>query len=792
MISKLLSLLVGALFLLTPSDGFDYNISYAGDIVLVDNSTGIGGIVTLFLDDVTNVIVDGVSWEFTGMDGGDAVLTFQTLLNGQVQDEGIVDLGGVERELPTSLEVGSVKTNKGGANTIEVILQIDGYEAATGGDYQAYGAGVSIIPLLFILFMALGTKMVELSLFLGIWLGACIVTGSLGDGFRRTIDTLILEALNDWGHVAVILFTVFLSGAVGMMQKSGGMLGFTRDIAKVAKTPRSGQLACMCVGIIIFFDDYSNVLLAGETMRPLLDLLHISREKLSFVVDGTSAPIASISPISSWVGFEVGLINTELERIIQYVEDNGLTLTIKDSGFAIFLQSIKYRYYPIFMIVLMFLLIFTQRDFGPMLLAERQVRVYDRTDGGPNKGKSEEMEGAGENQPKEDQPLLSINMLIPVIILIVIIFVALVNSGDDGSGTQSFMDKIESSDSYIAMLYGTMGTAWIMIILYLLQITVPGTGKLVWWNRYWDMMPWRKNKVENPPRFLMTVGESVEAFLFGMTRIFLALVVLTLAWASGALMSAVGADRLFAGWIVEGIPPAWLPTLSFLIAVLMALATGTSWGTMSILFPLILLPTYVSSNGDPLIFYSVVAGVLSGSVAGDHMSPISDTTVLSALACDVTLIAHVTTQAPYVVIVILVSCIFGTIPIGFDAWPNMVGIALGWVISGLFVWFVCVPIISPTGRWDPFFKYCCSRGQDKEFMETLTADCVRKYNGETVEMKTAEDELLDDYDDGMVKEKEAAMEGDDEGSATKEDPAEAAPEEASPAVEPAISHEEDA
>jgi Na+/H+ antiporter NhaC len=183
-----------------------------------------------------------------------------------------------------------------GANTIEVILSIDGFEAATGGDYQSYAAGVSIIPLLFILVMALTTKMVELSLFCGIWLGACIVTGSLANGFRLTIDTLILNALNDWGHVAVILFTVFLSGSVGMMQKSGGMLGFTRDIARIAKTPRSGQFACMFVGIIIFFDDYSNVLLAGETMRPLLDLLHISREKLSFVVDATSAPIASVSP----------------------------------------------------------------------------------------------------------------------------------------------------------------------------------------------------------------------------------------------------------------------------------------------------------------------------------------------------------------------------------------------------------------------------------------------------------------------------------------------------------------
>ena len=186
--------------------------------------------------------------------------------------------------------------NTGGSSTIEVILTIDGMEAVTDGTYQVYASGVSIIPLIFILMMALTTKMVELSLFLGIWLGACIVTGSLANGFRMVVGDILVETLSDGGNVMVILFTVFLSGTVGMMQKSGGMLGFTRDIAKVAKTPMTGQFACFLVGVIIFFDDYSNVLLAGQTMRPLLDLLCISREKLSFIVDATSAPIASISP----------------------------------------------------------------------------------------------------------------------------------------------------------------------------------------------------------------------------------------------------------------------------------------------------------------------------------------------------------------------------------------------------------------------------------------------------------------------------------------------------------------
>jgi Na+/H+ antiporter NhaC len=179
---------------------------------------------------------------------------------------------------------------------IEVILEIDGFSATTGGKYQVFRAAVSIIPLIFILIMALTTHLVELSLFGGVWLGACIISGSLVEGFKETVTRYILEALNDWSHVAVILFTVFLSGTVGMMQKSGGMLGFTGSVAKFATTARSGQFACFMVGVMIFFDDYSSCLLAGETMRSLLDLLCVSREKLSFTVDATSAPIASISP----------------------------------------------------------------------------------------------------------------------------------------------------------------------------------------------------------------------------------------------------------------------------------------------------------------------------------------------------------------------------------------------------------------------------------------------------------------------------------------------------------------
>ena len=312
------------------------------------------------------------------------------------------------------------------------------------------------------------------------------------------------------------------------------MLGFTNSISKIAKTPRAGQFACMCVGILIFFDDYANLLLTGETMKPLMDMLFVSREKFSFIVDATSAPIASISPISSWVGFEAGLVQEAIDTLKE--RNGGEKLTIPETGFAVFLQSIRFSYYSLFMIGLIAMLIATQRDYGPMLIAERKVRVYDRSDGGPGATNAGKTEGTKQNEPREDQPLLMHNLLIPIVIWIVLVFVILVNSGTEAGANQSFIEKIELGDSYMALLYGTMGTAWIAMILYLLQITIPGTGKLALPtpSLVMDMLPWRKTVVEErgeqQPRFLLSINESVEGFLHGMSRLFLGIVILVRAY----------------------------------------------------------------------------------------------------------------------------------------------------------------------------------------------------------------------------------------------------------------------
>lgn len=495
----------------------------------------------------------------------------------------------------------------GGATDIQVKFhfgEADENSASAEGSFQAIGAGVSIIPLLLILVLAVVTQMVEFALFSGVFVGACIVAGELNQGFKDCLEKFILEAVADKDHIYVVLFSLFLSGIVSMMQRSGGMLGFTNSISKSATTARSAQIVCMAVGVTIFFDDYANVLLAGQSMAPLMNLMSISREKFSFIVDATAAPVASLSPcklvftglssyvstltpyisaVSSWVGYEVGLIQEELDAIKKRVGDDKFTL--ESSGFSVFLQSIRYRYYPIFMLIFMTILIGLDRDFGSMLIAERKTRVYDRKDGGDGRGRASKLEHSDENQPHPATPLYAWNMLVPVALLIFFIFFLLVQSGEDPSKDQSFMDKIENSNSYVALLYGTMAASMLTAIFYFIQFS--HNGALAIPNaetfREW-MFPKPDYEVydEPSPRSVLSIRDSVDSFVYGMTRVFPAIIVLNLAWASGSIMGAVGANRLFASWLTGSIAAEMLPTLSFLISFFIGIATGTSWGTMAV------------------------------------------------------------------------------------------------------------------------------------------------------------------------------------------------------------------
>ena len=260
-------------------------------------------------------------------------------------------------------------------------------------------------------------------------------------------------------------------------------------------------------------------------------------------------------------------------------------MTISTKGMTVFLQSIKYRYYPIFMIVLIPTMIYFKRDFGGMLISERKTQVYRRKDGGDGCNlSSKHKQEQSENQPEKDTPLHVLNFFMPIVLLVFFIFYLLIQIGNTEPGL-SFLDMLQNTDSYPALLFGTVGAAICSMIWYGLQTTQDGQFVLPTPDIVKALIfPAKKQEGEDEepsnPRVVMNMFTSLEAFLYGMMRIFPALVVLTLAWAIGSIMTAVGVDRLFSSWLVGGVSASQMPTLSFIVSVIMALATGTSWGTM--------------------------------------------------------------------------------------------------------------------------------------------------------------------------------------------------------------------
>jgi Na+/H+ antiporter NhaC len=419
---------------------------------------------------------------------------------------------------------------------------------------------------------------------------------------------------------------------VSVISKNGGMQGVVNRISKYATTAKSGQLATWFLGIAIFFDDYANTLIVGNTMRPITDRLKISREKLAYLVDSTAAPIAAIAFITTWIGAELGYIESGIETI------EGL----EESVYSIFISSLAYSFYPIFALIFMLILILRERDFGPMYEAEKRARI----------GSSEEenitttSQELDEFTAKEGIEHKAYNAILPVGVVIIGTVIGLIHTGWDQAvmddSAMSFSRKISTiignADSYKALLWSSLGGLFTAILLSVGQK-------------------------------LMNIHQSVNAAVGGFKTMLTAIIILVLAWSLALVIEDLHTADFLTSIMSDNISPYFVPTLTFLLAAVVAFSTGSSWGTMAILYPLMLPSSWAIclAAGIPeaetlSIFHNVVACVLAGAVLGDHCSPISDTTILSSLASSCNHINHVRTQMPYALTVGAVAILFGTIP----------------------------------------------------------------------------------------------------------------------------------
>ncbi len=528
----------------------------------------------------------------------------------------------------------------------------------------------SIVPPLLAIALALIFREVLSSLFAGIFVGTAIIgyfsEGVIGIfiGFFKVIEEYILNALTNPDRLSVILFTSIIGGLVALVSKNGGMQGVVNRMSKLANSARNAQFTTWLLGCAIFFDDYANTLVVGSTMRPLTDRWRISREKLSYLVDSTAAPVAAIAFVTTWIGAELGYIGDGVNKI----NSEGFELT--QGAYGIFLSSLQFSFYPIFTLVFMLMLIFMRKDFGPMYKAEIRARV----DGKVSSVKSTEHVDEDEMkayEPAEGVKIRSWNAVVPIAVVIFGTVIGLLLTGWDDSiwadSELSFTRKLSAvignSNSYVALLWSSL-----LGLVVAIGMTVGGRQ--------------------------LNLHQAMTAVVNGFKFMMHAILILTLAWTLADVTDAMHTADFLQNAFGHGIAPWLIPAVTFILAALVSFSTGSSWGTMAILYPLILPLSWSVAAGAGyehaeilMIFYNTVACVLAGSVLGDHCSPISDTTILSSLATSCHHIDHVRTQMPYALMVGGVSLAVGIIPgaLGVPFWISFpVGIILFYLILKYF------------------------------------------------------------------------------------------------------------
>ncbi|SEM66364.1 transporter, NhaC family [Prevotella sp. ne3005] len=457
----------------------------------------------------------------------------------------------------------------------------------------------ALTPPIIAISLALITKEVYSSLFLGILTGAMLNADFHPvEGLNQLFPNGIMAVLADKWNVGILVFLVILGTMVQLMNRAGGSAAFGEWASGRIKGRSGAQLSTMLLGCLIFIDDYFNCLTVGSVMRPVTDKHKISRAKLAYLIDSTAAPICIIAPISSWAAAVSGFVKGE-------------------NGISIFVQSIPFNFYALLTLLMMVFLIFLKVDFGPMLLHENNARQGDLF----TTGKSKQTISEGQGQDVRRVGRVS-DLVIPVVFLIVGCVVGMIYTGGFFAG-KSFVDAFAASDASVGLVMGS-SVALVMTIAYYLM------------------------------RQSLSFSECMDCLPEGFKQMVPAMLILAFAWTLKSMTDSLGAATYVGSLMANSADGlmAFLPAIIFVVAIGLAFASGTSWGTFGILIPIVV--SCLQSVDLQLMIISISA-CMAGAVCGDHCSPISDTTIMSSAGAQCEHLNHVTTQLPYALTVASVS-----------------------------------------------------------------------------------------------------------------------------------------
>ncbi|MEW8956440.1 Na+/H+ antiporter NhaC family protein [Clostridium sp.] len=529
---------------------------------------------------------------------------------------------------------------------------------------------LTVLPPLIAIAFAFITKSVVISLFLGTILGLFLINIISHNAFMALVLSFldfsekILTSLADPWNAGIILQVLAIGGIISLVGKMGGTKAVAEALAKKAKGPVSAQIITWILGLIVFFDDYANSLIVGPIMRPVTDKMKVSREKLSFIIDSTAAPISGIAVISTWVGYELTLIKDAYSSISNESVD----------AFGIFIETIPFRFYNILILAFIVFTVIFLKEFGPMHKAEKRARTTGKVvRDGSNPMGSDEID---ELEPKEGVKLSIWNAIIPIGVLIIGAFLGFYYNGYTAifnGEDEALKIALTSSPLSLNSIQATFGKSDASIVLFQAALLSSVVAMIM-----------------GVRQKIFTIDEAIETWVGGMKSLIMTGVILLLAWSLSAVIKDLGTAKYLVSILSDTIPYYLLPGIIFILAAIISFATGTSYGTMGILMPLA-IPLAHGILPDHNFIVIATSSVLTGAIFGDHCSPISDTTILSSMGASCDFLDHVKTQMPYAIVVAIFSVIAGYIPVSFGV-PVYIVLPLSIILLGAVVYFVGKPV----------------------------------------------------------------------------------------------------